>query len=538
MFSLLSLSLWILVSQVKPPFGLGSIEGVVVRENGAAPASPVPEARVELTPGERVVFTNAMGEFQFRDLLPGTYSISSAHDGLVSVKEKRVPVSADQTVKNVALPMMPTPVIAGRVIDPGGEPLAAALVRAYHRTYTAFGSQLKIVRKGMTNDAGEFRLFDLDFGQYFVSAGYSDRNRAAAIGKTKLSENVSKADDGYGTVFYDTTEDLSQARSIHLAPGSDSGAVAFFLGAPARFRIRGEVVPLAAGVRIFFAPKGSDLTDPESFIEPNTNGAFEIRGVSPRPYLLLASANNGVMESQVVTANVADADVDGVRLVLANTMTVPGTLSLEGDFGPGGIDLSKLHVKLRRSATEFEQTIDARVRPDGTFTLEHVAEHAEYDVTVEPLVPKTYFESISVGGKSLLQGKAPIPPNEKLQIVLTKGRGIEDITVTNRGEPAAAARVVLIPEPNLRRRPDRYITGFTDESGKLRLSELPTGTYTAYAFEKIEPDGAYAIAYSPEAEDRFRDHALTIHVEFNPPPDPRPERLIVIPKESTQGFPQ
>jgi hypothetical protein len=515
--------------------GLGSIEGVVVRANGAAAADQVPEARVELVPGQRVAFTNAMGEFQFRDLEPGIYSISAAHEGFVQGEEKRVIVGADQILKDVVVAMLPTPVIAGRVIDPGGEPLAAALVRAYQRRYTAFGSQLRIVRKGMTNDAGEFRLFDLDFGRYFVSAGYGDRDRAIAIGKTKLSENVSKADDGYGTVFYDTTEDLARARAVHLAPGFDSGTLGFFLQDPARFRIRGQVIP-AGGSRVFFAPVGSDLTDPESFIQPNSSGAFEIRGVSPGSYLLLATADNGVLASQVAAVNVADADADGVRLVLAKTMTVQGTLSLEEGLATAGIDLSKFHVKLRRSATEFEQTIDARVRPDGTFTIEHVAEHVEYDVAAEPVLPAAYFKTISAGGQSLLRGKAPIPPEQKLQLVLTQGRGIEDVVATKDGHPAAGARVVLIPEPELRRRPDLYIADRTDQSGKVRLSGIPPGTYTAYAFEQLESDGAYALAYSLDIENRIRAHGRTIHIDLNPPPKPDLIQLIVVPAEDTAGF--
>src|SRR4030095_13819928 len=116
------------------------------------------------------------------------------------------------------------PVITGRVFDPHGEPLAAALVRAYLRQYTPYGTQLKIVKKGMTNDLGEFRLFGLNFGAYFVSAGYGDRERAAAVGKAQLSPNVSKADDGYATTFFDGADDISRALAVHLAPGFDTGA--------------------------------------------------------------------------------------------------------------------------------------------------------------------------------------------------------------------------------------------------------------------------------------------------------------------------
>src|SRR5213593_2343577 len=230
-----------------------SIEGVVVRAGAAAGQQQVADARVELKPGNLSVFTRADGAFTFRNLAPGRYTISASHDGFIPQEDRRrgltvsglsVTLAAYQTLKDIVLPMVPAPVITGKVFDPHGEPLAAALVRAYLRQYTPYGTQLKIVRTGMTNDMGEFRLFGLNFGEYFVNAGYSDRDRAAAIGRTQLSANVSRADDGYATIFYDGAEDISRARAAHLAPGSDPGTLNIYLKDSARFKIRGQVLPL------------------------------------------------------------------------------------------------------------------------------------------------------------------------------------------------------------------------------------------------------------------------------------------------------
>src|SRR6185503_8711747 len=137
---------------------------------------------------------------------------------------------------------------------------------------------------------GEFRLFGLNFGDYFVSAGYSDRDRAAAVGRTQLSANVSRADDGYATVFYDAAEDLSLAQPAHVAPGMDTGSLNIYLRDSKRFSIFGQVIPRTSSTRIIFVPKGGDLTQPDDVIQPNALGGFEIRGVSPGSYLLLATA--------------------------------------------------------------------------------------------------------------------------------------------------------------------------------------------------------------------------------------------------------
>jgi hypothetical protein len=257
------------------------------------------------------------------------------------------------------------------------DPLPAALVQAYSRRHTPYGPQLKIAKKGMTNDLGEFRLFGINFGDYVVSAGYGDRDRAAAIGRMQLSANVTKADDGYVPVFYDGAEEMSPAQTVHLAPGSDPGSLNIYLRDSARFRIRGQVLPLTSGIRIVFASRGSDLSDAGYFAEPNGNGVFEIRGVSPGSYLLLASTADGAMSSDVIPVTVTDTDIDGVRLTLERTMTVDGGVMLEGIPRTA---FSGMRISLMRSSTEFEQRIEVPVRPDGTFTLEHVPTQGEYDI--------------------------------------------------------------------------------------------------------------------------------------------------------------
>src|SRR2546426_5036116 len=544
MFPILWLALSLAGLQVRPAPrpdaapSRASIQGVVVRAGATAAPQHLADARVELKPGNLSVFTGADGAFTFRNLAPGRYTISVTHDGFIPQEDRRrgltvsglsVTVVADQTLKDIVLPMVPAPVITGKVFDPHGEPLAAALVRAYLRQYTPYGTQLKIVRTGMTNDMGEFRLFGLNSGEYFVSAGYSDRDRAAAIGRTQLSANVSRADDGYATIFYDGAEDISRARAAHLAPGSDPGTLDIYLRTSARFRIRGQVLPLMDGAKIVLAPKGGDLREADYSTQPDTTGAFEIGGVSPGSYLMLATAADGALSSDAIAVNVTDSDIDGVRLALQDTTSIPGRLFLEGSLRA---NLSGVHVKLVRSSTEFDQRIDALAGPAGGFTLEHVAPLAEYDVAVDPLPPGTYVKSISSLSRDILPGKSRLPELQPLRIVLAAATDGLEVQVTKGGDAAAGMQVVLIPDPLLRRRADRYITGFTSDSGDLRLTGIPPGRYTAYAFEQIEPGAYYALAYSAAADNRFRDRAVSVTVGES---GTKTIQLRVIPAGETAG---
>jgi hypothetical protein len=516
-------TLWLafLLAGVQARPASASIQGVVVRAGAIAAAAParLADARVELKPGNITSFSDANGIFTFRNLLPGRYTISVKRDGFVPQEDRQhgltelgltVTVAPGQALKDIVVPMIPAPVIAGKVFDPQGEPLAAALVRAYIRQYTPYGTQLKAVAKGMTNDFGEFRLFGLTFGEYFVSAGYGDRDRSVAVGKTQLSENVAKADDGYATLFYDGAEDISQARAVRLAPGLDAGALNIYLRDPSRFKIRGQVIPPGPGTQIVFVPKGSDLAESDYFTQPNSSGAFEIRGVSPGSYVLLAMSDDGAQSSDVISVNVTDRDIDGMRVAMASTISISGGVSLEGNVRTR---LSGLHVKLVRSNPEFDQKIDALSGTDGTFFIEHVP-LADYDIAVEPLPTGTYVKSINSGLANFFDSRSRLL-NRQLRIVLATAPDNLDVQVVKGNDLAAGMLVALIPEPILRRRADRYIRGFTDDSGHLQLSSVPPGRYTAYAFEQIETGAYYALAYSAAAENRFKDYAVSVTVGEN-----------------------
>src|SRR5262249_49813614 len=140
----------------------------------------------------------------------------------------------------------------------------------------------------------------------------------------------------------------------------------------------------------------------------------EIRSVSPGAYLMLAATANGLYSSDVVAVNVTDDDVEGIRLAMAETVSVSGTVSWEGN---PRADLSALRVKLVRSTVEFDQTLDPYMRSNGAFTFDHVS-LSEYDINVEPLPPGTYVKTIRAGGRDVLPGGARLLPGQPVQIVL------------------------------------------------------------------------------------------------------------------------
>jgi hypothetical protein len=182
--------------------------------------------------------------------------------------------------------------------------------------------------------------------------------------------------------------------------------------------------------------------------------------------------------------------------------------------------------------TEFDQIIEAPAPPDSEFTLERVLLSAEYDVVVEELPPSTYIRSMPSGGRNILAGKARLTPGQRLQIAIGQATDDLEVHAYHGRDPSAGVQVVLIPEPLYSRRPDRYITGVTDEDGKVTLVGVPAGRYTAYAFEQIERGAYYAFGYNPAVQTRFADHAVIVTVGDA---RPRPIEVSVIPAADTAG---
>jgi hypothetical protein len=215
---------------------------------------------------------------------------------------------------------------------------------------------------------------------------------------------------------------------------------------------------------------------------------------------------------------------------MQQTMNIAGRIILEGR---PRANLSVSRVKLSRTAVEFDQRFEAPAGVDGDFVLEHVSPAAPYDIVVDPLPPGAYIKGITSGGRNVLGGASPLVPDAPLMIVLAESPENLDVRVTNGASPSAGVQVVLVPEPALRRRADRYITGFTDVDGTLQLTGVPPGQYTAYAFEDIEPGAYYALAYNPGVDNRFRDRALPVTV--GGPQGAKAIRLRVVTAPETAG---
>jgi hypothetical protein len=122
--------------------------------------------------------TDAMGHFQLQDVVPGEYAVRAELEGhfgwavngtYPAYASQQITVDAQQPLPDVSLALVRGGTISGRVRDAEGKLLvntqvSAVMAGAINGAFTTLSSKT-------TDDRGEYRLFGLPPGEYYVAAG-------------------------------------------------------------------------------------------------------------------------------------------------------------------------------------------------------------------------------------------------------------------------------------------------------------------------------------------------------------------------------
>ncbi|MGH9536555.1 MAG: carboxypeptidase-like regulatory domain-containing protein, partial [Terriglobales bacterium] len=131
------------------------------------------------------------GRFEINKAAPGRYSFFASHAGYLTQQYQAKGVNkgavlnltAGQEVSNVLFRLVRAAVITGRIIDENGEPVARLAVVALRQLSAEekedWGSQAKKIQligssAARTDDRGEYRIFGLKPGEYYVKSGDAD----------------------------------------------------------------------------------------------------------------------------------------------------------------------------------------------------------------------------------------------------------------------------------------------------------------------------------------------------------------------------
>jgi len=361
------------------------------------------------------VITDGNGRFTFTGVDPGQYEISAERDGFIRSQYGQrtptgsgvvVPVTANQRL-TIDLKMLQASVVSGRIINAEGEPAAQATVQVYTYEYSNGQRTLAEGKSVQTNDLGEYRLFWLSPGEYFISVTDSGSDDGAPVGVTDVGQNrggrgalaglrvLSAIGDRGGNfvqaltgsttppVFYPGTIDPDAAIPITVPAsvevrGTDfqlrpmrTATVSGRVVAPfplsqnnnAQFRARGgngvEVAaPLLqianAPVQLSLNRVGNSRTGLGGLLNlrlgsnpVNADGSFEIKGVAPGEYNLTATARdpNGQQYTSRTRVSVGTSDVSNLTVSVKPGVELRGKIILDGT-PPQQFSMSNLRVSL------------------------------------------------------------------------------------------------------------------------------------------------------------------------------------------------
>ena len=151
--------------------------------------------RIEMSPGvtniqvSNTASTDSAGQFAITGIAPGKYRLSAERSGFINTQYgARGPnkpgtlltLEPGQKSSDLAMRLTPQGVIAGRVLDEDGEPVANVDVQVLRQQYMQGRKQMARTGGATTNDLGEYRVFGLPPGRYFVSANSAPESDAAA----------------------------------------------------------------------------------------------------------------------------------------------------------------------------------------------------------------------------------------------------------------------------------------------------------------------------------------------------------------------
>jgi hypothetical protein len=447
--------------------------------------------------------TSSSGWFAMQDVESGSYSLTVTKRGYAHLvygahgagrQGTALSLDPGQHLENIMLRMSPQAVIAGRVVDEDGDPVPNIQLQLLHYSYRKGKRKLEPWDNSGTNDLGEYRLFGLSPGKYYLSATPAEGPR------------LYTGRQGYAPTYYPATNDPASAGALELQPGTLLRGVEITLMKTRTVRLRGRVVdpagPATMGVNVMLTPRegAESMFERQLSANMDSQGGFEFPSVIPGAYLVQAFKHAGANKMYAATQAV-DArgnDVENIVLELAPAAELKGYLRVEGH---PLANVADLQVYLQPDGPNYAGWAGGPMKADGSFTILNVIP-THYELNVHGFPEDYYIKSAALGGKDILEAGINFTRGTSgaIEIVLASTGGqVEGVVLNADQQPATEASVVAVPDQPRRSHVRFYKDGQTDQYGRFTIKGIAPGRYKLFAWEEVE-EGAYQ---DPEFIKRF-----------------------------------
>ena len=529
---------------------LCSIQGAVLN---AVTGEPLKKATLNLMrtdmapdvmsmPSSYSTSTDSAGKFAMKDIEPGKYRLSVNRNGFVAANYgARGPMRPGttlslvrgQSLKEVTFRLTPHGVIAGRIFDEDGEPVPYARIQLLTYRYLQGKKQLSNAGGASSNDLGEYRVFGIAPGKYYLSAMAGNMNFMYAQDRSAAPQ----PEEDYVATYYPGTIDASTAVALEVTAGGQLRDIDLRLSKAHTIRVKGHVtysLPGRQRVTIYMQPRNpamGGMMGPMRPSQADAKGNFELRGVAPGAYYLTAAINDGNRSYQArMPVDAGRNQIENLELTVRPGIEITGRVRIEG---AETADLSNVRLMLqpREWGMMFGYNQPAKMDENRGFKIENVSAGL-YNVTAGGL-PAGYYlksvraEQVDVMANGLNAESAPAPLDVVLSPNAAQLTGVVENPNTN--QPSPGATIVLVPQEGERKDQQIFYKQVTsDQNGAYHLKDLTPGEYKIYAWEDVE-SGAYL---DPDFMKPFEAKGEAVTLREG---DQKSLQVTLIPAESAAG---
>jgi len=490
----------------------GSIQGTVLSDATGQPLrrAQVLLRRADATSGGAYQTTNESGSFTFPNVTPGRYSMNVQREGFLPLSAGHIgaykmppifTVQSGQTIESFVFRMTPWGIVSGKVKFDDAEPAVNVVVQLYREFYDRGRHGYVAAASARTDDRGEYRAHGLDPGAYYVAALYQSPPRPPGSQEQIRTDDTGKPlpNLSYAVTFFPDAHRMADAVAVHVAGGQEAGGIDIFLGLIHTVRLNGRVLSALSGNVIPGALVTLRWNDPDNTasvsapvdVGMDARQNFEMQGVTPGPYLVVATGAEGNMTlTGRVPINVGDADIAGLDVVVSPESVWTGKVRIDGEDAslPPGLVVS---LEPRRPTAT---TTRAQVSPEGDFSIAFVPNEV-YDLYVLNAPNDVYLKSVLVADAERLAlglEASPSAAPPPLDVVLSThgGQVVGRAVTTDSQIVASGASVLLIPDP-----PDGRVQAYralsADEQGNFIGQGVAPGSYIVLAWFDQPPCQLY-----------------------------------------------
>jgi hypothetical protein len=505
-----------------PNKGSGRIRGSVTATDTG---QPIRRATVRLSAAggpTLTVHTDAGGRFEFVDLPAAKFTLTAMRAGFVQlpltprplgVPERRFDLAPGQRLDIGDIRMARGGVVTGRVFDEFGDPIPEAYVQAFRVHYAEGIRRLLPVRGISTNDIGQFRIYGLPPGTYYVTGAIQSNPRDLF---THIDPSPSRPSEsgGFAPTFYPGVVSGADARPIAVEAGQEVANLEFGLQAVRLARLSGRVVDsqgrAATGVAVSLTARNVGAVLGKLGLNATADGRFTFSALVPGEYRIDVRAKPAVeavaVKGDLGVGTPPDApefasvpvtlieDIEGLIVTMSRGHVVTGRVTIDG--APSEIPtLTNAHLVAHDTTaagpSEARLAAVADIRPDGTFEIRSVG--GTRIIRMEGLPVGWTLKMVRAGGIDVTDLGLDVrsDTSDVEVIVNSKPSSISGIVTDAQGRAVGDRTVIVFPEDRARRSGlmNRHVkSARASADGRFAIEPVPAGTYFAAVLDAVADD--------------------------------------------------